>query len=108
MSRETEHIIGQLAQSLRPARPLPRSYVRAAAWLVISLGYIAVIFVLMPTGRNVLPQIARSSFAIEQVAALITGVAAAIAAFITVIPGRDRRWAILPVFPLSLWLGSLA
>jgi hypothetical protein len=108
MSRETEQIIEQLTQLLRPARPLPRPYVRAAAWLAISLGYIAVVFVLMPRDRNLLSQNAHSSFAIEQVAALITGFAAAMAALITIIPGRDRRWAILPVLPLSLWLCSLA
>jgi hypothetical protein len=34
-------------------------------------------------------------------------VAAAVAAFATTIPGRDRRIALLPLLPLGVWLGSL-
>jgi hypothetical protein len=44
---------------------------------------------------------------VEQVAALATGVTAATAAFATVIPGYDRKFFLLPVLPLAIWLGSL-
>jgi hypothetical protein len=75
---------------------------------VISLGYIAAILFLMPAGHGVLSQIGDTSFAIEQAAAFATGGAAALAAFITVIPGRARQWAILPVLPFSMWLSTLS
>jgi hypothetical protein len=46
-------------------------------------------------------------FMIEQVAALATGITAALAAFATVVPGHNRKLLLLPVLPLAFWLGSL-
>jgi hypothetical protein len=46
-------------------------------------------------------------FMIEQSAALLTGIAAAIAAFVSVVPGYNRRWITLPILPFAVWLGSL-
>jgi hypothetical protein len=46
-------------------------------------------------------------FVIEQVAALATGITAAMAAFATVVPGHNRKLLVLPLLPLALWLGSL-
>jgi hypothetical protein len=43
----------------------------------------------------------------EQVSALATGLAAAIAAFVSVVPGYGRKWALLPIVPLAVWLASL-
>jgi hypothetical protein len=108
MIKETDQMIQGLARAVRPARPLPGPHIRAAVWLVISLSYITAILILMPAGHNILAQLPNPSFAIEQGATLCTGVAAAIAAFITIIPGRAARWAALPLLPLTIWLGSLA
>ena len=38
--------------------------------------------------------------------ALLTAVLAALAAFITSVPGRTAWWAVLPLPPLVLWLGA--
>jgi len=38
---------------------------------------------------------------------LATGIAAALAAFATVVPGHNRKLIVLPLLPLALWLGSL-
>jgi hypothetical protein len=108
MTEETEQMIHGLAQTVRPVRPIPRPCIRAAVWLVVSLSYIAVILILMPAGHNVLAQLSNPLFAVEQASTLSTGVAAAIAAFITIIPGRAQGWAALTLFPLSIWLASLA
>lgn len=108
MTQETELMIQGLARAARPVRPLPGSHIRAALWLVISLSYITGILILMPAGHNVLAQLTNLPFAIEQVATLSTGIAAAFAAFMTTIPGRSPRWAALPLFPLTIWLASLA
>jgi hypothetical protein len=108
MTKETEEMIQGLARAARPVRPLPGPHIRAAVWLVISLGYITAILILMPAGHNILSQLSNPSFAIEQAATLSTGVAAAIAALITIIPGRTPRWSALPLLPLMIWLATLA
>jgi hypothetical protein len=46
-------------------------------------------------------------FVAEQVAALATGVAAAAAAFATVVPGVNRRVFVLALVPVATWVGSL-
>ena len=46
-------------------------------------------------------------FYVEQLAALATGITAAVAAFASVVPGSDRRLLLLPLLPLTVWLGSL-
>ena len=108
MTRDTEQMIQGLARSVRPVRRLPGPHIRAAVWLVISLSYITAILILMPADHHILAQLSNPSFAVEQAATLCTGVAAAIAAFITIIPGCAPRWGALPLFPLSIWLASLA
>ncbi|PYS04615.1 MAG: DUF1109 domain-containing protein [Acidobacteria bacterium] len=108
MNRETQQVILQLAQNARPVRPLRRPYVRAAVWVVISMIFVAGMVLIIPADHDLLRQFAERSFVIEQFAALATGIAAGLAAFVTVIPGGDRRWALLPLLPISLWLGSLA
>ncbi len=108
MTEETEQMIQGLARDARPVRPLHGPHIRAALWLIISLSYITAILILMPAGHNILAQFSNQAFAIEQAATLSTAIAAAIAAFITIIPGRSPRWAALPLFPVSIWLASLA
>jgi hypothetical protein len=47
-------------------------------------------------------------FLIEQSAALLAGLAAAVVAFATVVPGRSRQVLVLPLVPLSVWVGAVA
>jgi hypothetical protein len=46
-------------------------------------------------------------FVVEEVALLATALTAGVAALSSIIPGRDRRLALLPLIPLSFWLASL-
>jgi hypothetical protein len=46
-------------------------------------------------------------FLIEQAATLATALIAAVAAFVSVIPGFDRRLMLLPLAPLGLWLATV-
>lgn len=47
-------------------------------------------------------------YVIQQFATIATAGTAAIAAFCSVVPGRDLRLAFLPLLPLAVWLASLA
>ena len=69
-----------------------------------ALAYVAVIDWLWPTTSITT---ANPRFVWEQAAALATGLTAAVAAFATVVPGRSRRLALLPLVPLTVWLFSV-
>ena len=107
MNRSTEQLIRELAGTAQPVRPLARPYLRAGAWLAISLVYIGLIVYMMPARPELAAQLRDPMFITEQLAALATGIAAAIAAFATVVPGFRARWAMLPLLPLTVWLASL-
>lgn len=104
---DTGTLIGRLAQSTEPVRPLPRPWVRTAMWIGIAGLYVAFV-VLMMSPRSDLPaKLADPRYLIEQIAALATGIAAATAAFASVIPGFDRKILFVPAIPFAVWLGSL-
>jgi hypothetical protein len=68
--------------------------------------YVAAVVFVMPLG-DLSVKLLDPLFITEALAALATGVAAAVAAFVTVVPGSSRRWIVLPLLPLAIWLGSL-
>jgi hypothetical protein len=107
MTAQTEQFIRQLAEQAVPVRKLPRPYTRAAVWIALSVAYIGLVLLIMPVRHDLLSRLHDPLFVTEQLSGLATGIAAALAAFITIVPGYDRKWAILPLLPLAIWLGSL-
>lgn len=107
MIGDTEALIRRLAEHGEPVRPLPRPWIRAAAWLVLSASYIGVVLLLKSPRNDLSSELSQPHFLIEQVAALATGIAAAAAAFASVVPGHNRKFLALPLLPLAVWLGSL-
>jgi hypothetical protein len=104
---ETDKLIQTLAAEARPVRPLASPWARMALWLAVALPYIALVVVVISPRADLLAKLADARFLIEQIAALTTGIAAAIAAFASTIPGYDRKVLLLPALPFALWLGSL-
>ena len=104
---ETDKLIQTLAADARPVRPLANPWARTALWLAVALPYIALVVVVISPRADLATKLTDARFLIEQIAALTTGIAAAIAAFASTIPGYDRKVLLLPALPLALWLGSL-
>jgi hypothetical protein len=104
---KTDEFIKLLAADLRPVRPLRPPWARALVWLGIAILYVAAVVwgKLMMIDASQLAGDAR--FLVEQAATLATALAAATAAFYTVVPGFDRRVLLLPLVPLGLWLASV-
>ena len=107
MIDNTEELIRRLTADAKPVHPLGRPHTRAALWLVLSIAYIVLMISLNPARHDVSSKLRGNSFIFEQAAAVATGIAAALAAFASVIPGYSRRWLTLPLLPLAVWLGSL-
>src|SRR5215469_11313454 len=104
---DTEQLIARLAEVVEPVRPLPRPWIRTAAWLLLVIPYVALVVLVVSPRADLVSKASEWRYAIEQLAALATGITAATAAFATIIPGYDRKILFLLVVPLAIWLGSL-
>ncbi len=100
----TPELIDLLAQHATPVRRLRPPLARAALWLLLA----GLLFALLAIAHGLRPdwqqQAARPTFVIGIAASLATGVLAAVSAFLISLPDRSRRWALLPVPTLLVWL----
>ena len=107
MTTDTKQLIQELAEHAGPVRKAPAPFLRALFWLAISLAYVGLWVLLMEARHDVSVNPHEYLFVMEQAAVLATGLTAAIAAFVSVVPGYSRKWALLPIAPFVVWLGSL-
>ncbi|MGK9231400.1 DUF1109 domain-containing protein [Inquilinus limosus] len=103
----TEDLIAQLAAEARPVRPLRPPMLRALLWLLIAAAVIAAVVALKGVRHERMEELGETSYQLEWAGAMLTGILAAIAAFHVSLPDRSRRWALLPVPGLALWLASM-
>jgi hypothetical protein len=104
---ETDRLIHRLAADATPVRPLAGPWTRTGLWLAVAIPYVALVVILMSPRPDLAMQLADPRFQVEQVAAFLTAILAAVAAFGCTIPGRSRAICLLPMAPLAIWLGSL-
>lgn len=107
MTTKTDNLIRGLAANVAPVRVLPPPLSRAAVWLGLSLPYLALVALLMKPSSGLGAKFSEPSFLIEQLAALATGITAAVAAFASTTPGYSRATVLAPVAPLAIWMGNL-
>ncbi len=100
VTMDTGELIRLLADGCEPVRLLQRPWTRTAEWLAVALLYVLLVVFLAA-------RIFDLRFVVEQVPALATGIAAAVAAFTTVIQGYSRKFLTLPFLSLSIWFGTL-
>lgn len=103
----TDDLIGRIVAESGPVRPLPSPPRRAVLWFAVTLPCVAAIVLIMGLRPDLAHKLADPRFQTEQLAALATAIAAALAAFSAVVPGRPRWILLVPLLPLGLWLGSL-
>jgi hypothetical protein len=103
----TGELIQILVEDCMPVRPLPRPWIRAAEWLVVALLYVALVVFVVSPRADLAAKISDWRFVVEQVLALSTGMAAAAAAFVMIIPGYGRKFLALPFLSLSIWFATL-
>lgn len=103
--QDTNQLIRRLAGGGAPVRRLPAPWVRTAIWCAVSLPYLALVYLVWPKHGASIPSDGR--FVLEQTAALLTGLAAAVAAFATVVPGYSKKLAVAPIVPLAVWLAGV-
>ena len=103
----TPDLIESLVANAAPVRRLRPPVARAVSWLLFA----ALMLALLAISHEVRPDLAlrlrQPEFVIGIAASLATGVLAAIASFIASIPDRSRRWLLLPLPALVLWVSTI-
>lgn len=104
---DTDKLIACLTEDADPVQRLPSPWVRTASWFAIAIPCVAVIVIMMAPRDDLALKFSDYRFLLEQFAALCTAIGAAVAAFQSIVPGYNRRFLLLPLVPLSVWLVSL-
>jgi Negative regulator of sigma F len=99
--------VQQLAERAQPVARLLAPWRRTTLWLAASLVYVGIVVTAYLLAGHGLPGSIEPRLVLELAAILATAVTAAVAAFSSVVPGRDRRFLLLPLLPLSVWLATL-
>lgn len=105
--RTTDQLIEQLTAAADPVTPLRPPLLRALCWLALAFAVVVGMVLSHGVRPDLVQQFSRPVMAAEWVGALLTGCLAAIATFQVSLPGRSRRWMLLPLPGLALWLSAL-
>jgi hypothetical protein len=104
---DTADLIHTLAAQARPVRRLRPPFVRAGLWLLLA----ALILGFLTVSHGLRPQLAERTadpaFAASLIASALTGVLAAVSAFMLSLPDRSRAWVLLPAPALAVWLANI-
>jgi hypothetical protein len=107
MTTKIEALIENLTHDLRPVEPLRGPWNRTLRWLAILIPYCVIAVLLLHFAGKLPAPLVDSQFMVEQGFAILTGIAAAMAAFASTIPGRSRSYLLWPVVPMIGWLATL-
>jgi len=106
---ETNALIENLSTEVRPVARLGAPRRRLGLWLLVALPYAALLLYLYRdhAAPGLAETMSSPRYLIEQAAAFLTAITAAYAAFVSLVPGSDKRILWLPLMPLALWLASI-
>ena len=98
-----DRLIERLAGQLRPVRRVSPAWL-AAGWLLVVIVF-AVYLASMSDLHAMMRRLdAAPDMWLAALGSALTGVLAVVAAFMTSVPGRSTRWALLPLPALALWI----
>lgn len=104
---DTHRLIEQLAAHAAPVRRMSSPLRRTFLWLALALLVSAAIAASFDVGAGWARMQTTPGATFEWTMSLLTGVLAAYAVFQVSVPGRDPRWAWLPLPVALLWIGGL-
>jgi hypothetical protein len=105
---QTPELIDALVACATPVKRLRPPPLRALLWLAGA----ALILALLALGHGVrsdlMAHLRQPIFAVSIIAALATGVLAALSAFALSLPDRSRWWLLLPLPALAVWISTVS
>jgi hypothetical protein len=105
---DTNDLILALSRDVRPVTPLGQPGPRMVAWAAVAAAYLSAVTLVVSPRNDLDLRLRDPQFLIEQVAALVTALTAAFAAFATIVPGQPRRVVWLPALSACTWLAIVA
>jgi hypothetical protein len=105
---ETQKLIDDLVAGTTPVRRLRPPLVRALSWLALAGAILALLAIGHGVRSDLVEHLRQPIFLVSIAAALLTGVLAAIAAFMVSLPDRSHAWLLLPVPTLVVWVGTIS
>ena len=103
----TPDLIDALSSNLMPVRRLRPPGLRALFWLLLGLVVLALLGAVQGLRPDITLRLSDPGFIIGMTGAVLTGVLAAVAAFMVILPDRSRLWLLLPMPFLALWLSTI-
>lgn len=103
----TPDLIETLAANMNPVRRLRPPLTRAACWLLLAALVVALLAVSQGIRPDLTQRLRDPAFAGAMTGAVLTGVLAAIAAFLVSLPDRSRLWLMLPAPAVAVWLSNV-
>jgi len=104
-SDDTAHdrLIERLATDLQPVRRVSPGWL-AVGWLVVVIVFAVYLASMSDLHAMMRRLMAAPDMGLAALGSALTGLLAVVAAFMTSIPGRSTRWALLPLPALALWV----
>jgi hypothetical protein len=103
----TPDLIDSLTRSMTPVRRLRPPLIRAASWLLLAAAILGLLAVSQGVRPDLSQRLQQAGFTLGMGAALLTGICAAVAAFMLSLPDRSGLWLLLPIPALLAWLSTI-
>lgn len=103
----TPDLIESLVAAAKPVRRLRPPVLRAWLWLLFAVLMFALVAVAHGVRPDLVLRLQQPAFVIGLAASLATGILGAMASFFASVPDRSRRWLLLPIPPVALWISTI-
>ena len=103
----TTDLIESLAAEAGPVRRLRHPVLRAGSWLLLAALVVLLIAIDHGLRADIGARLRQPVFVVGVAASLVTGILAAVAAFMISLPDRSRAWLLLPAPPLLAWVSTI-
>jgi len=104
---DTPDLIESLATNARPVRALRPPLVRTAGWLALAVAILLLLAVEHGLRADLPTQLRKPAFLAGCLASAATGVLAAVGCLLGALPDRSRRWLLLPLPTLFVWVSTI-
>ncbi len=104
---DTPELIASLAADARPVRVIRSPLARTGGWLALAAGILLLLVVEHGLRPDLAEQLRKPAFLLGGTASAATGVLAAAGCLLGSLPDRSRRWLLLPLPTLLVWLSTI-
>lgn len=105
--RKTSDLIDALVESATPVRRLRPPLMRAGIWLALAGAVLGLLCLAHGVRPDIAARLQQPVFIVSMAGALATAVLAALASFELSLPDASRRWLLLPLPALAIWVSTI-